>query len=108
MYNLLFAASHATINAFAADEKHLGAKAGMISVLHTWGQNLSLHPHVHIIIPGGGIAPSGCWKKAKSNGRFLFAVKAISTVFKNKYMQGLLQFLKTENKNIESSLRETL
>ncbi len=108
MYDLLFAASHGTVKAFAADEKHLGAMAGMISVLHTWGQNLSLHPHVHLIIPGGGIAASGCWKQAKSKGRYLFPVKAMSTVFKHKYMQGFLQLLKTENKTIEASVRETL
>lgn len=115
MYDLLFTASHQTIKAFAADEKHLGATTAMISVLHTWGQNLSLHPHVHIIIPGGGIAASGCWKKAKCNGRYLFPVKAMSAVFKHKYMEGFLALLKNENKNqpngqagIEPLLRETL
>ncbi|MCZ2460565.1 MAG: IS91 family transposase [Chitinophagales bacterium] len=108
MYDLLFAASHQTIRAFAADEKHLGAMSGMISVLHTWGQNLSLHPHVHLIIPGGGIAASGSWKNAKSNGRYLFPVKAMSVVFKNKYMEGLLKFIQTQNKIIEPSLRERL
>ncbi len=121
MYDLLFAASHQTITAFANDEKHLGAMPGMISVLHTWGQNLSLHPHVHLIIPGGGIAPSGCWKNAKNKGRYLFPVKAMSIVFKNKFMEGFLKLLKAvrkvndslgdslgENKNIESCLRETL
>ena len=115
MYDLLFAASHQTIKTFAGDEKHLGAMAGMISVLHTWGQNLSLHPHVHLIIPGGGIGPSGSWKNTKSNGRYLFPVKAMSTVFKHKYMEGFLQWIKKENlpagqagKNIEPSLRETL
>jgi len=81
---------------------------GMISVLHSWGQNLSLHPHVHLIIPGGGIAPSGCWKNAKNKGRYLFPVKAMSTVFKHKYMEVFLQLLKNETKTIEPSLRETL
>lgn len=108
MYDLLFAASHQTINTFANDEKHLGAMPGMISVLHTWGQNLSLHPHVHLIIPGGGIAASGSWKKARNNSRYLFPVKAMSAVFKNKYMEGFLQLLKAENKAIEQSLRESL
>jgi hypothetical protein len=108
MYDLLFWATHQTINTFAHDQKHLGAMPGMISVLHTWGQNLSLHPHVHIIIPGGGIAPSGCWKEAKSKGRYLFPVKAMSLVFKNKYMESFLRVLKNENKNIEPSLREAL
>jgi predicted Zn-ribbon and HTH transcriptional regulator len=107
-YDLLFAASQQTINAFANDQKHLGAMAGMISVLHTWGQNLSLHPHVHLIIPGGGIAASGCWKNAKSKGRYLFPVKAMSAVFKHKYMEGFLQLLKNENKSLDPSVRETL
>lgn len=108
MYDLLFAASQQTIKTFACDEKHLGAMAGMISVLHTWGQNLSLHPHVHLIVPGGGIGPSGSWKNAKSNGRYLFPVKAMSAVFKHKYMEGFLRWIKKENQTIESSLRETL
>lgn len=108
LYDLLFAASHQTIHAFAGDKKHLGAMAGMISILHTWGQNLSLHPHVHLIIPGGGIAASGCWRNAKSNGRYLFPVKAMSTVFKHKYMEGFLALLKTESKTIDPSVRETL
>lgn len=108
MYDLLFAASHQTIAAFANDEKHLGATAGMISILHTWGQNLSLHPHIHIVIPGGGIAPSGCWKNAKNKGRYLFPVKAMSIVFKNKYMEGFLKWLKEQNKNMDPSLRKTL
>jgi len=108
MYDLLFAASHQTINTFANDEKHLGAMVGMISVLHTWGQNLSLHPHVHLIIPGGGIAAPGSWKNAKCKGRYLFPVKALSTVFRHKYMEGFLQLLKDEDKTIEPSLRETL
>lgn len=52
MYDLLFSCSKQTIESFAGDPKHLGAQPGMISVLHTWGQNLSLHPHVHMIVPG--------------------------------------------------------
>lgn len=108
MYDLLFTATHQTINTFAQDEKHLGVMAGMISVLHTWGQNLSLHPHIHLIIPGGGIAPSGCWKHAKSKGRYLFPVKAMSVVFKNKYMEGFFKIIETQNSSLEKDVRETL
>jgi len=72
MYDLLFSCSKQTIESFAGDPKHLGAQPGMISVLHTWGQNLSLHPHVHMIVPGGGISDTGCWKQAKGKGRYLF------------------------------------
>jgi hypothetical protein len=108
MYDLLFAASHQTINTFAGDEKHLGAMPGMITVLHTWGQNLSLHPHVHLIIAGGGITASGCWKNTKARGRYLFPVKAMSTVFKHKYMEGFLAFLKQKDESIKTSVKKTL
>jgi hypothetical protein len=89
LYNLLFKTSKATIEAFAADNKHLGAIAGMVSVLHTWGQNLMLHPHIHMIVPAGGFTLCGNWKHTKNNGHYLFPVKAMSIVFKNKFMQEL-------------------
>ena len=90
LYNLLFACSKATVETFAADSKHLGALPGIISVLHTWGQNLMLHPHVHMIVPAGGFTPCGHWKHTKQKGKYLFPVKAMSIVFKNKFMEGLL------------------
>lgn len=108
LYNILFASSKETIEVFGNDQKHLGAQMGMISVLHTWGQNLSLHPHVHMIIPGGGITPAGYWKNAKSNGEFLFPVRAMSIVYKNKFMEKLKQFLEAENKFLDVSLRRKL
>jgi hypothetical protein len=107
-YNMLFAASRETIETFASDHKHLGARAGMVSVLHTWGQNLSLHPHVHTIIPGGGITEEGVWKRAKNNGGFLFPVRAMSVVYKNKFMERLKLFLESENKPMEAALRRML
>jgi hypothetical protein len=58
----------------------------MIAVLHTWGQTLSLHPHLHCIVPGGGIDKNGKWKTIGSNGKFLFPVKALSKVFRAKYV----------------------
>ncbi len=85
MYNILFKASWDTIKQFAVDHKHLGAQSGMISILHTWGQNLSLHPHVHCIVPGGGLTSSNKWKNTKSNGKFLYPVKALSAVFRGKF-----------------------
>ena len=108
LYTILFLASKETIETFASDSKHLGAKTGMISVLHTWGQNLSLHPHVHMIIPGGGITSTGTWKHVKNNGQFLFPVKAMSVVFKNKFMQKLKSFLANENKMMDVTLRRKL
>jgi hypothetical protein len=108
MYNLLFKCSKQTIESFAGDPKHLGAQPGMLSVLHTWGQNLSLHPHVHMIVPGGGITDTGCWKQAKAKGKYLFPVKAMSTVFKHKYMKAFVLYLKSNNLVIDKAMRETL
>jgi hypothetical protein len=108
LYNLLFASSGNTIETFAADPGHLGASPGMISVLHTWGQNLSLHPHVHMIVPGGGFDAAGCWKPSKHNGTFLFPVKAMSKVFKHKFMEGLLKWIDASNESFDKEVRKTL
>ena len=59
---------------------------GMIAILHTWGQNLSLHPHLHCIVPGAGITKQGKWKTAKKSGKILFPVKAMSKVFRGKFV----------------------
>jgi hypothetical protein len=90
MYNLLFRAVWETMNQFFFSR--LQAEGGMIAVLHTWGQNLSLHPHIHCIVPGGGIGMKGNWcgVPVSENGKvFLFPVKAISRVFKAKLMTRL-------------------
>lgn len=89
IYNALFSASWQTIQTFAADHKYLEAKTGMVSILHTWGQQLWLHPHVHCIVPGGGISPAGKWKSCKYIGKYLFPKRALSTVFRAKFMAAL-------------------
>ena len=86
LYSTLFAASWKTIQTFADDPKWLGAKTGMVSILHTWGQQLWLHPHLHCIVPGGGITPYGKWKYCKHKGKYLFPKRAMSTVFRAKFM----------------------
>lgn len=96
MYNLLFHAVRDTLFTFAADPKHLGAELGFVSVLHTWGQTLSLHPHLHVIVPAGGFNFKGQWVNAKSNGNFMFPVKALSPVFRAKYRDGLKAALAAE------------
>lgn len=62
VYSLLFSTAWSTIQTFATDPKYLGAQTGMISILHTWGQTLTLHHHLHCILPGGGISSTGGWK----------------------------------------------
>lgn len=96
VYNSLFAAAWSTLNSFGHDPKHLGAQAGMISILHTWGQQLTLHPHLHCIVPGGGLTKKKRWKTAKSKGNFLFPVKAMSKVFKARYLEQLRKRCKPE------------
>jgi len=94
VYNALFKASWQTIQSFAEDTKFLGAKAGMVSILHTLGdaalrQQLWLHPHVHCIVSGGGISKSGKWKAAKYKDKYLFPKRAMSLVFRAKFMADL-------------------
>tara|TARA_R110002167_G_scaffold360062_2_gene577426 strand:+ start:133 stop:1269 length:1137 start_codon:yes stop_codon:yes gene_type:complete len=86
IYGSLFKAAWATLVQFGANPKHLGARTGMIAILHTWGQNLSLHPHLHCIVPGGGVNRSGKWKPAKNKGKYLFNVISMSGVFRAKYV----------------------
>lgn len=91
LYDLLFRSVRETIFAFSADPRHLGAETGYIAVLHTWGQTLTLHPHLHCIIPAGGITIQGNWKPSRGKGSFLFPVKALSLVFRAKFRDGLKQ-----------------
>lgn len=96
------------MNSFARDPKHIGAKTGMLSILHTWGQNLSLHPHLHCIVPRGGISSSGHWKRARVKGKFLFPVRALSKVFRARYVSLLRSFLGANKVAVEPTLWKEL
>lgn len=86
IYSTLFRAAWNTIQDFSKDPKWVGGKMGMTAILHTWGQNMSLHPHLHCIVPGGGISACAKWKTIKSHSKILFPVKALSKVFRGKYV----------------------
>jgi hypothetical protein len=89
LYTWLFQASAATLLEVAADPKHLGAAIGFLSILHTWGQTLVRHPHVHCVVPAGGFAPDDQrWIHPKYAGFFL-PVKVLSRVFRGKFVEGL-------------------
>lgn len=81
MYDLLIGQSWKSLQCFAKDPKLLGARLGAICVLHTWDQQIRFHPHVHFIVPAGGIDSNGKWKKSKQNGDFLFDVEHLSSRF---------------------------
>ena len=107
VYGLLFTTAWHTIQSFASDPKYLGAQTGMISILHTWGQSLSLHPHLHCIIPAGGITKAGRWKTSRSKGKYLYPVKALSKVFRARYVAALRKALKGQSKSFFQSLFKT-
>ena len=90
LYNLLFCCSWNTLSQFSFTQLH--AETGMVAILHTWGQDLSLHPHLHCIVPGGGVDYKNRWKQVpvSANGKvFLFDVKNLSRVFRGKFIAGL-------------------
>jgi hypothetical protein len=90
MYSLLFKAASETLTKLALNPKFLGAQIGVTMVLHSWGQNLSFHPHVHCIVPGGGLSPSGC-SFVRSKKTFFIPVKVLSKVFRGKFLYFLKQ-----------------
>jgi len=95
LYALLFRAAAATLQCFAHDPRHLGAELGVTAVLHTWGQNLSQHVHLHCVVTGGGLTPDGQhWVSARAG--FLFPVRALSKMFRGKFLAGLRQ-LRAQN-----------
>jgi hypothetical protein len=96
LYDLLFRSSAAAMLELARNPKHLGAKIGGLGVLHTWGQNLQHHPHVHYIVPAGGMAPDGS-RWIDSSRRFFLPVHALSRVFRGKFVAELKQ-LAAQNK----------
>ena len=98
VYDALFKSAWGTLHQFG---KHAGTQLGMIALLHTWGQNLSLHPHLHCIVPGGGVDGNGKWQKQIRSNKYLFSVKALSKVFRAKYVQQLRQKNVVEKSIIE-------
>jgi hypothetical protein len=88
VYDILFRAASETLRTIAADPKHLGAEIGFLAVLHTWGQNLLHHPHLHCLVPGGGIAPDGRrWVSCRPG--FFLPVRVLSRMFRGLFLHYL-------------------
>lgn len=88
VYNLLFRASAETMTTIAAEPRHLGARIGMTSVLHTWGSAMTHHPHIHMVVPGGGLSPDGeRWVACRPG--FLMPVKVLGALFRRLFLEGL-------------------
>ncbi len=86
LYNLLFESAWGTLNKLGSDPKRLNGEMGMLSILHTWSQNLLQHNHVHCIVPGGALKSNGQWKASKN---YLFPVKVLSALFRGIFVSKL-------------------
>ena len=105
IYGALFAATAATLKTIAADPKHLGADIGFIAVLHTWGQTLTHHPHLHCVIPGGGLSPDGADWISCRNGFFL-PVRVLSQLFRGKMLAALQEHFAADRLQFHGALSE--
>src|SRR5580693_6870692 len=86
VYDILFRATSETLRTIAADPKHLGAEIGFFAVLHSWGQNLMFHPHLHCVVPGGGLSPDGDrWVSCRPG--FFLPVRVLSRLFRRLFLE---------------------
>ena len=97
MYNLLFSTSWSVLSGFGKTKKWIGGRVGATAILHTWGQNLNYHPHIHFIVPGGALMPGGEWKHSRKRGKYLFKVEQMSDVFRARFVE-LARKLRKEGK----------
>jgi len=95
-YDLLFSAVWNTLHSFGYT--HYGAETGAVAVLHSWGQNLSLHPHIHCIVPAAGYTLDGRWKNIGVSGLYLYPVRQLSNAFKGKFLDSMKRALRKQNK----------
>ena len=105
VYGMLFRAASETLLTIARDPKHLGARIGCIALLHTWGQNLLVHPHLHCLIPGGGISPDGQdWTPCRD--RFFLPVRVLSRMFRGKFLAMLVHAFERNALDLHGDLAE--
>jgi len=94
-YKILFRSVWHTLHSFGYT--HYGVETGAVAVLHTWGQNLSLHPHIHCLVPAAGYAIQGNWKQIGQMGNYLYPVLQLSQTFKGKFLDAMKRELKKQN-----------
>lgn len=105
LYDLLFHAASATLLTLATDPRRLGAQIGLTAILHTWGQNLLLHPHLHCVVTGGGLSRDG--RRWVEGGRhFFLPVKVLAALFRGKFLAGLKQLYQTGQLKLTGSVMD--
>lgn len=87
MYNLLFQSAWSVLSDFGNTKKWIGGRVGATGILHTCGQNLQFHPHVHFIVPAGALMENGSWKHSRTRGKYLFKVEQLSSVFRARFVE---------------------
>jgi hypothetical protein len=113
LFKLLFDAASYTLLTLAKDEKWLGATPGIISILHTWGQQLSFHPHVHCIVSGGGVLENKWVKEKRKTNAYLFPQKAMQTIYKAYFLKQLRILIKNKqvllsgSEDVEQLIKKT-
>jgi hypothetical protein len=107
IYSILFRAASETLLTIAADPKRLGAAVGFLAVLHTWGQNLHLHPHLHCVVPGGGIGPDGTrWVSCRKSS-LLLPRQVLSSRFRNVFLTYLRNAYATNDEFLDDGDSES-
>src|SRR5580693_7912074 len=105
VYGILFRATSETLRTIAADPKHLGAEIGFFAVLHSWGQNLLFHPHLHCVVPGGGLSPDGDrWVSCRPG--FFLPVRVLSRLFRRLFLEFLQKAFDDHQLHFLSSLHQ--
>ena len=103
VYDLLFQAASQTLLQIAADPQHLGAQIGFTAILHTWGQNLLLHPHLHCVVTGGGLSASGDrWISTRED--FFLPIKVLARLFRGKFLHGLEEAYRAGTLSLQGSV----
>ncbi len=109
LYGLLFRAAADALRSVAANPKHLGARIGFFAVLHTWGQALTHHPHLHCVVPGGGLSPDRkAWvpaRRLRRGGRFFLPVRVLSRRFRRLFLEGLIQLFRNGRLEFHGALQ---
>jgi len=102
VYDIIFKAAADTLRLIAADPQHLGAETGMIAILHTWGQTLTHHPHIHCLVPGGGLASDGRWIGCRPG--FFLPVRILSRLYRRLFLERLQAAFNTGDLSFFGSL----
>jgi hypothetical protein len=104
MTEVLFRSTRDTLFELLTDERHLGARVGVMMALHTWGRTLSFHPHVHCLVTGGGLTPSGAWRTV-TNG-YLLPVRVVRAIFRGKFLDGVAKALEQGQLKLPAAMSE--